>query len=56
MTERVALDMFEQKSLDDDAIDITGMFESGGSSLVMARRFRTAEGNPFETSCASVLR
>ena len=51
-----SLDIFEQKSLDDDAIDITDMFESVGPSLVMARRFRTAKGNPFETSCASVLR
>ena len=50
-----SLDIFEQKSLDDDAIDITDMFESGGPSLVMAGRFRTAKGNPFETSCASVL-
>ena len=50
-----SLDIFEQKSLDDDAIDITDMFESGDPSLVMARRFRTAKGNPFETSCASVL-
>ena len=25
-----SLDMFKKKSLDDDAIDITGMFESGG--------------------------
>ena len=50
-----SLDIFEQKCLDDDAIDITDMFESGGPSLVMARRFRTAKGNPFETSCASVL-
>ena len=31
------------------------MFESGGPSLVMARRFRTAKSNPYETSCASVL-
>ena len=31
------------------------MFESGGPSLVMARRFRTAKGNALETSCASVL-
>ena len=44
-----SLDIFEQKSLDDDVIDITDMFVSGGPSLVMARRFRTAKGNPFET-------
>ena len=46
-----SLDIFEQKSLDDDAIGITDMFESGGPSLVMARRFRTAKGNPFEERC-----
>ena len=50
-----SLDIFEQKSLVDDAINIIDMFESGGPSLVMAKRFRTAKGNPFETSCASVL-
>ena len=48
-----SLDIFEQKSLDDDAIDITDMFESGGPSLVMARRLRTAKGNPFEERCVA---
>ena len=33
--------MFEQKSLEDDAIDITNMFEVGGPSLVMERHFKT---------------
>ena len=32
---------FEQKSLEDDAIDITNMFEVGGPSLVMGRHFKT---------------
>ena len=53
------LDIFEQKSLDDDAIDITDTYclrVEVPVSLVMARRFQTAKGNPFETSCASVLR
>ena len=46
-----SLDIFEQKSLDDDAIDITDMFESGGPSLqVMARRFRIVKGNPLFTA------
>ena len=43
-----SLDMFEQKSLEDDAIDITDMFEVGGPSLVMGRRFQTANVNRSE--------
>ena len=46
-----SLDIFEQKSLNDDAIDITDMCESGGPSLVMARQFQIAKGNPFEERC-----
>ena len=34
-----SLDMFEEKKILDDPIDITDMFESGGSSLVMVRIF-----------------
>ena len=33
--------MFEQKSSEDDAIDINNMFEVGGPSLVMGRYFKT---------------
>ena len=40
--------MFEQKSLEDDAIDITDMFEVGRPSLLMGRRFQTAKGNRSE--------
>jgi len=40
--------MFEQKSLEDEAIDITDMFEVGGPSLLMGRRFQTAKGNRSE--------
>ena len=42
--------MFEQKSLEDDAIGITYMFEVGGPILVMGRRlqpFGTSFGMPF---------
>ena len=34
--------MFEQKSLEDDAIDITDMSEVGRPSLLMERHFETA--------------
>ena len=44
----LSLDMFEQKSLEDDTIDITHMFEVGGPILVMGRRFQTAKGNRSE--------
>ena len=37
--------MFEHKSLEDDAIDITNMFEVGLPSLVTGRHFKTAKGN-----------
>ena len=51
-----SLDMFEQKSVEDDAIDITDMFEFGGPSLVMARRFQTPKGNrPEHFSYAFLL-
>ena len=33
--------MFEQESLEDDAIGITHMFEIGGPILVIGRRFQT---------------
>ena len=33
--------MFDQKSLEDDAIDINNMFEVGGPSSVMGRHFKT---------------
>ena len=37
--------MFEEvKNSVEDAIDITDMFEFGGPSLVMARRFPTKKG------------
>lgn len=40
-----SLDMFEEvKNSVEDAIDITDMFEFGGPSLVMARRFPTKKG------------
>ena len=40
-----SLDMFEEvKNSVEDAIDITDMFEFGGPSLVMARRFATKKG------------
>ena len=40
-----SLDMFEEvKNSVEDAIDITDMFEFGGRSLVMARRFPTKKG------------
>ena len=40
-----SLDMFEEiKNRVEDAIDITDMFEFGGPSLVMARRFATKKG------------
>ena len=40
-----SLDMFEEvKNGVEDAIDITDMFEFGGPSLVMARRFATKKG------------
>ena len=40
-----SLDMFEEvKNSVEDAIDITDMFEFGGLSLVMARRFATKKG------------
>ena len=35
--------MFEQKSLEDDAIGITHMFEIGGPILVIGRCFQTAK-------------
>ena len=34
--------MFEQKSLEDDVIDMTDIFEVGRPSLVMGRHFETA--------------
>ena len=34
-----SLDMFEEKKILDDIIDITNMFESGGLSSLMGRRF-----------------
>ena len=40
-----SLDMFEEvKNCVEDAIDITDMFEFGGPSLVMARRFAAKKG------------
>ena len=40
-----SLDMFEEvKNSVEDAIDVTDMFEFGGPSLVMARRFATKKG------------
>ena len=40
-----SLDMFEEvKNSVEDAIDITDMFEFGGPSLVMARKFPTKKG------------
>ena len=40
-----SLDMFEEvKNSVEDAIDITDMFEFGGPSLVMPRRFPTKKG------------
>ena len=40
-----SLDMFEEvKNSVEDAIDITDMFDFGGPSLVMARRFATKKG------------
>ena len=40
-----SLDMFEEvKNSVEDAIDITDMFEFGGPSLVMGRRFATKKG------------
>ena len=40
-----SLDMFEEvKNSVEDAIDISDMFEFGGPSLVMARRFATKKG------------
>ena len=40
-----SLDMFEEvKNSVEDAIDITDMFEFGGPSLVMVRRFPTKKG------------
>ena len=40
-----SFDMFEEvKNSVEDAIDITDMFEFGGPSLVMARRFATKKG------------
>ena len=40
-----SLDIFEEvKNSVEDAIDITDMFEFGGPSLVMARRFATKKG------------
>ena len=40
-----SLNMFEEvKNSVEDAIDITGMFEFGWPSLVMARRFATKKG------------
>ena len=40
-----SLDVFEEvKNSVEDAIDITDMFEFGGPSLVMARRFPTKKG------------
>lgn len=53
-----SLDMFEeQKKLEDDAIDITDMFEEkGGPSLVMAWRFPTAKGNPARIYCFFFVR
>ena len=35
--------MFEQKSLEDNAIGITHMFEIGGPILVIGRRFQTVK-------------
>ena len=42
------LDEILSQSLEDDAIDITDMFEVGGPSLLMGRRFQTAKGNRSE--------
>ena len=43
--EHESLDMFEEvKNSVEDAIDITDLFEFGGPSLVMARRFPTKKG------------
>ena len=40
-----SLDMFKEvKNSVEDAIDITDMFEFGGPSLVMGRRFATKKG------------
>ena len=40
-----SLDIFEEvKNSVEDVIDITDMFEFGGPSLVMARRFATKKG------------
>ena len=40
--------MFEQKSLEDDAIGITHMFEIGGPILVIGRRFQTVKSGCSE--------
>ena len=46
-----SLDMFEEvKNSVEDAIDITDMFEFGGPSLVMTRRFATKKGEEIYIS------
>ena len=49
--------MFEEvKNSVEDAIDITDMFEFGGPSLVMARRFATKKGEePLLVDCSKMM-
>ena len=52
-----SLDMFEEKKILDDAIDLTDMLESDGLTLVMVMGFLAAKSkNPFATPCVFLQR
>lgn len=44
-----SLDMFEEKKVEENTIDITDMFESGGTNLVVETRFQSGKGSVAET-------